>query len=70
MESLWDEVLPEGARDLPKDLTALDELLRDLRLLEPIASSWQQRAMAQGRPTISMVSFVRLMVVKQRTGWG
>ena len=49
VESLWDEVLPEGVRELPKDLAALDELLRDLRLLEPIASSWQQQTVAQGR---------------------
>ena len=70
VESLWDEVLPDEVRELSKDLAALDVLLRDPSLLAPIASSWQQQAVAQGRPTISMATYVRLMVVKQRTGWG
>ena len=29
VESLWDEVLPGEARELPEDLAALDVLLRD-----------------------------------------
>jgi IS5 family transposase len=70
VESLWDEVLPAEVRELPKDLEALDVLLRDDTLIEPIAAGWQQQALAHGRPTISMQSYVRLMVVKHRTGWG
>ncbi len=70
VESLWDKVLPGEVRELPKDLAALDELLGDPLLLEPIASSWRREAVAQGRPTISIESYVRLMVIKQRTGWG
>jgi transposase, IS5 family len=70
VESLWDEVLPGEVRELPDDLAALDVLLRDAALLEPIAASWRREAVAHGRPTISMATFVRLMVVKQRTGWG
>jgi transposase, IS5 family len=70
VESLWDEVLPGEVRELPEDLAALDVLLQDPALLEPISASWQQEAVAHGRPTISMQSYVRLMVIKQRTGWG
>jgi IS5 family transposase len=70
VESLWDEVLPGEVRELPADLAALDVLLRDPALLEPISASWQQQAVAQGRPTISMQSYMRLMMIKQRTGWG
>jgi IS5 family transposase len=70
VESLWDEVLPGEVRELPADLAALDALLSDPRLLEPISACWQQEAVAHGRPTISMQSYVRLMVVKQRSGWG
>ena len=70
VESLWDEVLAVEVRELPEDLAALDVLLRDPGLLEPISASWRQRAVAHGRPTISMATYVRLMVVKQRTGWG
>jgi len=70
VESLWDEVLPGEVRVLPEDLAALDVLLGDPALLAPIASCWRAEAMAHGRPTISMETYVRLMVVKQRTGWG
>src|SRR5208283_628672 len=70
VESLWDEVLPGEVRELPEDLAALDVLLADRSLLAPIAAHWRVEAVAHGRPTISMESYVRLMVVKQRTGWG
>src|SRR5438477_4675273 len=70
VESLWDEVLPGEVRELPQDLAALDVLLSDPALLAPIESRWEQQARAHGRPTISMQTYVRLMVVKHRTGWG
>jgi transposase, IS5 family len=70
VESLWDEVLPEAVRELPEDLAALDTLLSDPGLLAPIAASWQQQARSHGRPTIAMQTYLRLMVVKHRTGWG
>ena len=70
VECLWDEVLPGEVQELPKDVLALDRLLRDSRLLQPIASHWRVEAISHGRPTISMETYVRLMVVKQRTGWG
>jgi transposase, IS5 family len=77
VESLWDDVLPDEARALPEDLAALDDLLRDPALLAPIEQRWQRQAEAVGRsgrsvgrPTISMATYVRLMVVKHRTGWG
>jgi transposase, IS5 family len=70
VESLFDQLLPVEVRELPADLAALDRLLADPRLLAPIEQAWQQTARRQGRPTIPMTSFVRLMVIKQRTGWG
>jgi transposase, IS5 family len=70
VECLWDEVLPVQARELPEDLARLDRVLCDPALLVPIAAGWEQTARGHGRPSISMSTFVRLMVVKQRTGWG
>jgi transposase, IS5 family len=70
VESLFDQLLPIEVRELPADLAALDRLLADPRLLVPIQQAWEQTARDHGRPTIPMSSFVRLMVVKQRTGWG
>jgi IS5 family transposase len=70
VECLWDEVLPIEARELPEDLARLDRVLSDSELLAPIEASWEPSSRRHGRPTISMASFVRLMVIKQRTGWG
>ncbi|MGH2832242.1 MAG: transposase [Solirubrobacteraceae bacterium] len=70
VECLWDEVLPIKARELPVDLARLDRVLCDPVLLAPIAQAWEQTARGRGRPSISMQVFVRLMVIKQRTGWG
>ena len=75
-ESLWDELLPEEVRVLPDDLARLDELLCDPELLAPIAIRWE-RELAQasrfsdrGRPSLAMETYVRLMVLKHRCGWG
>src|ERR1700730_7186788 len=70
VESLWDEVLPGEVRALPEDLVALDVLLSDPGLLAAISAGWEQRARAHGRPTISMATYVRLIVIKHRAGWG
>jgi len=67
VESLWDEVLPVGVRELPEDLARLDCVLADPALLRPIVEVWPASGLAAGRPTLAMSSFVRLMVVKQRT---
>ena len=70
VESLFDEALPIEVRELPDDLAALDALLSDPAVLEPVERAWEQTALGHGRPTIPIERFVRLMVIKQRTGWG
>jgi len=76
-ETLWDEALPIEVRELPADLAALDVLLSDPGLMAPFAAHWQREALASGvsaaghgRPTIAIETYVRLMVLKQRYGWG
>ncbi|MGI8632770.1 MAG: hypothetical protein ACR2NA_09545 [Solirubrobacterales bacterium] len=68
---LWDEVLPAEVRELPEDLAKLDELLGDPALLEPIAHHWRRRGNgtgldleSNGRPTVPMATYVRMMVIK------
>jgi len=70
VESLFDEALPIEVRELPEELARLDVLLSDPALLAPIAARWDAEARERGRPTIAMALLVRLMVIKQRTGWG
>src|SRR3972149_79994 len=77
VESLWDEVLPERLRELPDELAQIDALLREEALLSPIGAHGDREAEARGRsakghgrPTIVMQTYVRLMVLKHRYGWG
>ena len=70
VESLFDDVLPVEARELPADLAALDVLLRGTRALAVVERAWDAAARGHGRPTIPIERFVRMMVIKQRTGWG
>jgi IS5 family transposase len=75
-ESLWDELLPGEMRVLPDDLARLDGLLCDPELLVPIALRWERelaeasRYSDRGRPSLAMETYVRLMVLKHRCGWG
>ena len=76
-ECLWDDALPVEVKELPEDLAALDVLLSDHELLWPIVERWQQEfretgrlVLTEGRPTIAMETFIRLMVLKQRYRWG
>jgi IS5 family transposase len=76
-ETLWDEALPIEVRELPADLAALDELLSGPGLLEPFVEHWQREAQLSGvsaaehgRPTLAIETYVRLMVLKHRYGYG
>jgi transposase, IS5 family len=76
-ECLWDDALPVEVRELPEDLAALDGLLADPELLWPLVERWRQEfretgrlVLTEGRPTIALETFVRLMVLKQRFRWG
>jgi IS5 family transposase len=64
-----DMALPVEVRELPADLAALDRLLADPGLLAPVERAWEAAARGRGRPTIPIERLVRLMVIKQRSGW-
>lgn len=70
VETLFDLGLPIEVAELPADLAGLDRLLSGTALLGPIVEAWDPLAAGRGRPTIPMERFVRLMLVKQRSGWG
>ncbi len=76
-ECLWDEALPIEVKELPEDLAALDLLLADHEVLWPLVERWRQEfretgrlVLTDGRPTIALETYVRLMVLKQRYRWG
>ena len=74
---LLEALLPAGAVLLPASLVAIDELLEDPGVYAPIRDLWVAcdkkdgtAKVTDGRPTTAMVTFVRLMVLKARSGWG
>ncbi|MGZ6588734.1 MAG: transposase [Solirubrobacteraceae bacterium] len=76
-ECLWDESLPVEVRELPADLAELDRVLGDPELMMVLLECWRQEIVAtgravltDGRPTIAMETYVRLMVLKARYRWG
>jgi transposase, IS5 family len=76
-ESLWDESLPVEVKELPSDLAELDRVLGDPELMMVVLERWRQEVvetgrevLTDGRPTIAMETYVRLMVLKQRYRWG
>jgi len=70
VESFWDEVLPAAVRELPEDLARLDGGVVGSVAVGAIADAWEAGSRGRGRPSIALASFVQLIVVKQRTGWG
>ncbi len=76
-ESLWDESLPIEVKELPRDLAMLDRVLADPDLMMVLLERWRQEVvqtgravLSDGRPTIAMETYVRLMVLKARYRWG
>ena len=77
VECLWEESLPVEVKQLPEDLAALDRVLSDPRLLGPILERFRREfretgrlVLTDGRPTIAMETYIRLMVLKARYRWG
>ena len=76
-ECLWDDTLPIEVKELPEDLAALDVLLADPAVLWPIVERFRREVLedrravlTDGRPTIAMETYIRMMVLKQRYRWG
>lgn len=61
--TLWDSVLPPGAKVLSEELLAVDALLDDDRFLAPFVERFNTRI---GRPTIPIEAYLRLMYIKHR----
>ncbi len=64
-------------RELPADLAVLDRLLADPGLLAPIVEHWRREVLetrravlTDGRPTIAIETYIRLMVLRHRYRWG
>ena len=60
---LWDSILPEELRKLPEELARVDILLQDERLMEPFLRDFNQ---TQGRPSVPISTYLRLMYLKFR----
>lgn len=76
VDVLFDAVLPEEVRVLPADLATLDTLLNDPEILDIVTRHWRRVAAEdkvrpeRGRPSIALDTYLRLMVLKHRSGLG
>jgi IS5 family transposase len=59
----WDLILPENVRRMSPELEAVDGLLDDERFLKPFRAAFPSK---DGRPTIPMEVYLRLMYLKFR----
>src|SRR2546427_1082989 len=76
-DCLLDVALPEEVKALSGELARVDELFSDPAVLAPFRVHWESSGaqphspmLSLGRPSLAMATFVRLMWLKQRTGWG
>ncbi|MDP3773499.1 MAG: transposase, partial [Gemmatimonadales bacterium] len=73
VDTLWDHLLPTLVQQLPAELAAVDQLVADPQLLVPFRTRWAELhpdTAPHGRPTIPMATYLRVMVLKHRYGWG
>jgi hypothetical protein len=69
-KTLLGRALPAEAEAAAEGSSGDRRVVGDPALFEPIADHWERPALRHGRPTVAMETYVRLMVVKQRSGWG
>lgn len=70
VDTVWDELFPEFVRTLPDDLARLDQVLDSPAVLRQFEQHWGRANLNVGRPSIPMATYVRLMALKHRYGWG
>ncbi len=70
LETIWDGLFPDLLRSLPDDLARLDEVLDGPGVLKAFERHWGRANLHVGRPSIAMATYVRLMTLKHRSGWG
>ena len=70
VETIWDSVFPEVLRSLPGDLARLDQVLDTPKVMVRFEQHWGRANLQVGRPSIPMATYVRLMALKHRHGWG
>ena len=70
VETIWEAVFPELLRSLPDDLARLDQVLDAPQVLKQFEQHWGRANLNVGRPSIPMATYVRLMALKHRHGWG
>lgn len=66
-ESMWDYLLPLQAQTLSDELAIVDAWLSDERFFEPYRQRFNTHI---GRPTVPVETYLRLMYLKHRYGFG
>ncbi|MHB1419659.1 MAG: transposase [Bacillota bacterium] len=59
--NLWEQILPEELRKLPKELEVIDKILEDQCFFEPYLKKFNTKI---GRPTVKVETYIRMMFLK------
>lgn len=70
IETVWEAVFPELLHALPEDLALVDEVLDRPEVLRRFEQHWGRANLKIGRPSIAMATYLRMMLLKHRHGWG
>src|SRR5215831_14993152 len=70
VDTIWDGLFPDFVRLLPDDLARLDQVLDAPGVLRQFEQHWGRANLKVGRPSIPMATYIRLMALKHRHGWG
>lgn len=70
VETLWEAVVPELLHALPDDLARVDQVLNAPEILRHIEKHWGRASLTAGRPSMAMATYLRMMFLKHRHGWG
>ena len=65
--TVWDCLLPDELRHLNDELTTVGKLLDDQIFMAPFLEKWNIKI---GRPTVAVETYLRLMYLKYRYGFG
>lgn len=70
IETVWEAIFPELLHALPEDLARVDEMLDQPQVLSQFEQHWGRANLKIGRPSIAMATYLRMMLLKHRQGWG
>ena len=70
VETVWEAVFPELLQALPEDLARVDRVFERPEVIRRFEQHWGRANLKVGRPSMAIASYLRMMLLKHRYGWG